>query len=129
MRGGCTQVFINLLTNAIRYTPAGGTITVALRERVRHEEADYACVSVRDTGVGIPGEDLPHLFDRFYRVEKDRSRDTGGSGLGLAIAHHRVKAHGGFIRVAGKPGAGTEFTVYLPLPSPSETANAPAESL
>jgi len=123
-----SQVFINLLTNAIRYTPAGGTVTVELRDRVRHGEADYARVSVRDTGIGIPAEDLPHLFDRFYRVEKNRSRDTGGSGLGLAIAHHWVKAHGGFIRVASEPGAGTEFTVYLPLASPPDPANAPAGS-
>ena len=121
-----TQVFINLLTNAIRYTPPGGMVTVELRDRVRHGEADYACVSVRDTGVGIPAGDLPHLFDRFYRVEKDRSRDTGGSGLGLAIAHHWVKAHGGFIRVASEPGKGTEFTVCLPLPSPANPPLAPA---
>jgi Signal transduction histidine kinase len=117
-----TQVFINLLTNAIRCTPAGGTVEVELRNRVRHEQADYARVAVRDTGIGIPAEELPHLFDRFYRVGKDRSRDTGGSGLGLAIAHQWVKAHGGFIRVASRPGEGTAFTVYLPLSSAADHA-------
>jgi two-component system sensor histidine kinase BaeS len=121
-----TQVFINLLTNAIRYTPAGGTVAVELADRARHEGADYARVSVRDTGIVIPAGDLPHLFDRFYRVEKDRSRDTGGSGLGLSIAHHWVKAHGGFIRVESEPGKGTEFTVFLPLPPRDGPPPAPA---
>lgn len=109
-----TQVFINLLTNAIRNTPAGGMINVELKADARDQLTDYVCVRVRDTGIGIPAEELAHLFDRFYRVEKDRSRHTGGSGLGLAIAHHWVKAHGGFIRVASEPGQGTEFAVYLP---------------
>jgi two-component system sensor histidine kinase BaeS len=109
-----TQVFINLLTNAIRYTPAGGRISVELKDQVRDRQAVYTCVSVRDTGIGIPAEELAHLFDRFYRVAKDRSRHTGGSGLGLSIAHHWVKAHGGFIRVSSELGNGTEFTVYLP---------------
>jgi two-component system sensor histidine kinase BaeS len=111
------QVFINLLTNAIRYTPAGGVICVELKDKVRDRQAIYTCVSVRDTGIGIPAEELDHLFDRFYRVEKDRSRNTGGSGLGLSIVHHWVKAHGGFIRVTSEPGKGTEFTVYLPSPA------------
>lgn len=110
-----TQVFINLLTNAIRYTPEGGKITVVIEVKVLDRNALYACVSVTDTGIGIPAEELDHLFDRFYRVEKARSRHTGGTGLGLAIAHHFVRAHGGFIRVVSEPDQGTTFTVYLPL--------------
>ncbi|MCZ8516872.1 HAMP domain-containing sensor histidine kinase [Paenibacillus filicis] len=110
-----TQVFINLLTNAIRYTPRGGKITVGIEDRAAHRNAFFACVSVMDTGIGIPAEELPHLFDRFYRVEEARSRHTGGTGLGLSIAHHFVRAHGGFIRVVSEPDQGTTFTVYLPL--------------
>lgn len=110
-----TQVFINLLTNAIRYTPEGGQISVDLEDKVLDRNAFYTCVSVKDTGIGIPPEELVHLFDRFYRVEKARSRHTGGAGLGLAIAHHFVKAHGGFIRVVSELGQGTTFSVYLPV--------------
>ncbi|MFE5320924.1 sensor histidine kinase [Paenibacillus sp. NPDC056579] len=110
-----TQVFINLLTNAIRYTPEGGKISVVIEDKVMDRDSVYACVSVIDTGIGIPAEELAHLFDRFYRVEKARSRHTGGTGLGLSIAHHFVKFHGGFIRVVSNPGEGTTFTVYLPL--------------
>ncbi len=109
-----TQVFINLLTNAIRYTPAGGRISVHLEDQVVERGSAYARVSITDTGIGIPEEDLAHLFDRFYRVEEARSRNTGGTGLGLSIAHQFVKAHGGFIRVQSVPNAGTTFAVYLP---------------
>jgi two-component system sensor histidine kinase BaeS len=109
-----TQVLINLLTNAIRYTPRGGKITVEIEDRVVDRSVFFACVSVIDTGIGIPTEELPHLFDRFYRVDEARSRHTGGTGLGLSIAHHFVKAHGGFIRVASQPDEGTMFTVFLP---------------
>jgi two-component system, OmpR family, sensor histidine kinase BaeS len=109
-----TQVLINLLTNAIRYTPRGGKITVEIEDRVVDRSVFFACVSVIDTGIGIPTEELPHLFDRFYRVDEARSRHTGGTGLGLSIAHHFVKAHGGFIRVASQPDEGTIFTVFLP---------------
>ncbi|MDR6880475.1 MULTISPECIES: cell wall metabolism sensor histidine kinase WalK [Bacillales] len=109
-----TQVFINLLTNAIRYTPEGGKISVVIEDNVMDQNAVYACVSIMDTGIGIPAEELPHLFDRFYRVEKARSRHTGGTGLGLSIVHQFVRAHGGFIRVASQHDAGTTFIVYLP---------------
>lgn len=110
-----TQVFINLLTNAIRYTPEGGKISVVMEDKIMDRNAVYTCVSVKDTGIGIPAEEQAHLFDRFYRVEKARSRHTGGTGLGLSIAHHFVRAHGGFIRFASEPDQGTTFTVYLPL--------------
>ncbi|WP_274653725.1 sensor histidine kinase [Paenibacillus humicola] len=109
-----TQVFINLLTNAIRYTPEGGKISAVMKDKVLDRNKFYTCVSVTDTGIGIPAEELVHLFDRFYRVEKARSRYTGGTGLGLSIAHHFVRAHGGFIRVESEPDQGTTFTVYLP---------------
>ena len=109
------QVFINLLTNAIRYTPAGGKISVAIEEQVIDRSSNYATVSITDTGIGIPAEDLAHLFDRFYRVEEARSRHSGGTGLGLSIAHQFVKAHGGYIRVQSMPNEGTTFLVYLPL--------------
>lgn len=110
-----TQVFINLLTNAIRYTPRGGKITVEIEDRVFDRNEFFACVSVIDTGIGIPAEELPYLFDRFYRVDEARSRHTGGTGLGLSIAHHFVRAHGGFIRVASQSHEGTTFTVFLPI--------------
>ncbi|WP_168121265.1 HAMP domain-containing sensor histidine kinase [Paenibacillus sp. HB172176] len=110
-----TQVFINLLTNAIRYTPAGGKISVVMEDKIVDGNTVYARISVIDTGIGIPAEELAHLFDRFYRVEKSRSRHTSGSGLGLSIANEFVKAHGGFIRVASEPGQGTTFAVYLPM--------------
>lgn len=109
-----TQVFINLLTNAIRYTPKGGTISVEIADRIVDGDRVYACVSVIDTGIGIPAEELAHLFDRFYRVEEARSRHTGGTGLGLSIADQFVKAHNGRIRVESRPEGGTTFTVYLP---------------
>ncbi|MEK3780476.1 sensor histidine kinase [Paenibacillus sp. FSL R5-0810] len=109
-----TQVFFNLLTNAIRYTPSGGEIMVKIEERVVDRNAYFVRVSVIDTGIGVSEEALPRLFDRFYRVDEARSRHTGGTGLGLSIAHHFVKAHGGFIRVESEPEKGTTFSVYLP---------------
>lgn len=117
-----TQVVMNLLTNAIRYTPGGGTISVEIEDHVEDRDGVYASISIADTGIGIPEDELDHLFDRFYRVEEARSRHTGGTGLGLSIAHHFIKAHGGFIRVASRLGAGTTFTVYLPAAVETEEA-------
>lgn len=104
------QVFCNLLDNAIKYTPEGGTIEVRLGQ---HGQA--AVVTVRDTGIGIPSEHLPHVFDRFYRVDKARSRDEGGTGLGLSIARSIVQSHGGQIAIASSGGQGTTCTVSLPV--------------
>jgi two-component system phosphate regulon sensor histidine kinase PhoR len=104
------QVFANLLENAIKYTPSGGKVEVRLRVDAR--EATY---EVRDTGIGIPAAALPRVFERFYRVDRSRSRDMGGTGLGLAIVKHVVKAHGGAVSVASEEGRGTTFTVQLPL--------------
>jgi two-component system, OmpR family, sensor histidine kinase BaeS len=109
-----TQVFVNLLTNAIRYTPCGGKITVEIEDGIVERDASFARVSVIDTGIGIPAEHLPHLFDRFYRVDEARSRHTGGTGLGLSIVHHFVRAHDGFIRVTSQLDEGTVFAVYFP---------------
>lgn len=103
------QILINITSNAIKYTPDGGRISLRLRDL-----GDAAEVSITDNGVGIPEEDIPHLFERFYRVEKARSSDKGGTGLGLAIAKEFAAAHGGDIRVSSIVGKGTTFTVTLP---------------
>jgi signal transduction histidine kinase len=104
------QVFYNLLDNALKYTPEGGAVEVRAGG-----QAGTAVVSVRDTGIGIPAEHLPRVFDRFYRVDKGRSRAEGGTGLGLSIARSIVAAHGGRIDLASTPGYGTVCTVTLPL--------------
>jgi heavy metal sensor kinase len=106
------ELFMNLLDNAIRYTPAPGTVSVSLRR-----EGQMAVVAVTDTGVGIPAEDIPFIFERFYRVDKSRSRAEGGSGLGLAICRHIAEAHGGKIEVESQVGSGSTFSVWLPLQS------------
>lgn len=106
------QVVVNLLDNALKYTPTGGTITVSV-----NQVQDQVALKISDTGIGIPAEHLPRLFERFYRVDKARSRDLGGTGLGLAIVKHIVHAHGGKISVQSVIGKGTEFTVWLPLSS------------
>ena len=103
------QILINITSNAIKYTPDGGRISLRL-----HDLGDRAEITITDNGVGIPEEDIPHLFERFYRVEKARSSDKGGTGLGLAIAKEFAVAHGGDIRVSRIVGKGTTFTVTLP---------------
>jgi heavy metal sensor kinase len=106
------EVFMNLLDNGIRYTKSPGTVSVSLRS-----EGQMAVVAITDTGVGIPAEDIPFIFDRFYRVDKSRSRAEGGTGLGLAICRHIAEAHGGKIEVESQVGAGSTFSVWLPLQS------------
>ena len=108
-RARIEQVVINVLTNAVRYTPAGGSVTMELDRTETMAE-----VRVRDTGIGIPEEDLPHIFDRFYRVDKARSRAMGGTGLGLSIAYEIVKRHSGQIRIESKVGEGTVVHICLP---------------
>ncbi len=105
-------LFMNLLDNAIIYTPSPGTISVSLRR-----EGQMAVVAIADTGVGIPAEDIPLIFERFYRVDKSRSRAEGGSGLGLAICRYIAEAHGGRIEVESTVGAGSTFSVWLPVQS------------
>jgi two-component system sensor histidine kinase BaeS len=104
------QVLHNLIANAVVHTTSGGTITVSGRE-----SGEYLEVSVTDTGEGIPAEDLPNIFERFYRVDKSRSRRTGGSGLGLTIAKRIVEAHGGDITASSEPGKGSRFTFTVPV--------------
>lgn len=103
------QILINLLTNAIAYTPEGGEVALHIYE----EEASIVC-RVSDTGIGIEKQDLPRIFERFYRVDKARSRDLGGTGLGLAIVKHLLEAHDGTIEVESAPNIGTTFTIRLP---------------
>ncbi|MGI5499601.1 HAMP domain-containing sensor histidine kinase [Lentzea sp. CA-135723] len=103
------QVLDNLVGNALRYVPAGGSVAV---DGTRHDDA--CVITVRDTGAGIAEEDLPHVFDRFWRADKSRSRSTGGSGLGLAIVRKLVEAHGGTVDVTSTTGIGTTFRVRLP---------------
>jgi len=111
------QLLLNLAANAIQYTPAGKTVTLGLR---RGE--DQVEMYVRDTGPGISRVDLPHIFDRFYRAEKSRTRNSSsGYGLGLSIADWIVKKHNGRIDVKSKEGEGTVFTVLLPLEQPAKT--------
>ena len=117
-----SQILSNLLDNAIKYTPAGGSIAAGARPAGRFVE-----VFVRDSGAGIPAEDLPRLFERFYRVDKARSRELGGTGLGLSIVKHLVGAHNGTVRVESRVQEGSTFFFTLPAEEaalPKETAVA-----
>lgn len=107
------QVITNLLDNAIKYTPEAGTIT--LSTHIQPTRPNWVEVTISDTGLGIPAKHLPRLFERFYRVDKARSRDMGGTGLGLSIVKHIIQSHGGDISVASTVGEGTTFTFTLPL--------------
>ena len=104
-----TQLVVNLIDNGVKYTPAGGVVTVAV-ERT----GNSVDLRVTDTGVGIPAEHLPHVFERFYRVDTARARSAGGAGLGLAICQWIAHAHGGDISVTSQVGHGTTVTVRLP---------------
>jgi signal transduction histidine kinase len=131
------QLLLILVDNAIKYTPAGGSITLGLRVEFGAGGTRLAHIAVVDTGVGIAPEDLPHIFERFYRA--DRARRAGGTGLGLAIGKWIAEAHGGRITVESSPGAGSIFTVTLPAtshtlsqqrqPLDAETASAVTPSL
>ena len=103
------QVLRNLLDNGLTHTGPGGEIGIAA-----HLSGEWVEVSVRDTGAGIAADDLPYVFERFYRADKSRSRATGGAGLGLAIARQVIQAHGGQIEVESQVGQGTQFTFTLP---------------
>jgi signal transduction histidine kinase len=100
----------NLLDNAVRYSPEEGRVRVRLSKR-----HGRAVLEVEDTGIGIPGRDLPRIFERFYRVDRARSRETGGTGLGLSIARHVAERHGGGIEAESELGRGSTFRVTLPI--------------
>ena len=105
------QVLINIVTNAIKYTPQNGIVRITTIHMY-----NSITVKVKDTGIGIPQKDIEHIFERFYRVDKARSREMGGTGLGLAIAQEIVEAHDGTIEIKSKEGSGTEVVITLPLP-------------
>ena len=121
-----TQVLLNLLGNALQYTPSGGQVAVQcsvfsyqspMADSYRLPNTDHGLrISVTDTGIGLTAEQLPHIFERFYRADKSRSRAGGGSGIGLTISKHLVEAHNGRL-VASSPGLnqGSTFTIVLPV--------------
>ncbi|MBI3609197.1 MAG: phosphate regulon sensor histidine kinase PhoR [Nitrospirae bacterium] len=108
-----TEVLINLIDNAIKYTPDGGRITVETRQSGSAVE-----IAVCDTGIGIPSREIPRIFERFYRVDRARSREVGGTGLGLSIVKHIIEAHGGKVSVESRMRKGSRFIVTLPKQSP-----------
>lgn len=127
------QVLINLVDNAIKYTPPGGTVTVRAeitqkpqlgnesRDMLRQDEP-WVEIAVADTGCGIPESEIPRLTQRFYRVDRARSRELGGTGLGLAIVKHIVQAHGGFLRIESQVNHGTTVRIFVPVGSPAVCA-------
>jgi len=112
-----SQVIRNLLSNALKYTPQGGHVEVSIKT-----DRDRVMLRVKDNGIGISPEDLPNIFERFYRADKSRNRQTGGLGIGLAIVKAIVEAHKGTITANSSPHEGTEFTVYLPKKCPDDSA-------
>jgi two-component system phosphate regulon sensor histidine kinase PhoR len=120
--GALEEVLGNLLDNAVKYTPAGGTVTVRASASVG---GGVLVVDVADTGIGIPAADRERIFERFYRVDKARSRELGGTGLGLSIVKHLVQNQGGEISVESKPGRGSTFRFTLPRDSDPEASPTP----
>jgi two-component system phosphate regulon sensor histidine kinase PhoR len=105
-----SQVFLNLLDNAIKYTPNNGIVTISVEQKNK-----FVQISIKDTGIGIPEKDISRLFERFYRVDKARSRELGGTGLGLSIAKHIIQSHGGEISVQSEEGNGATFSLTVPI--------------
>jgi two-component system phosphate regulon sensor histidine kinase PhoR len=125
------QVLINLIDNAVKYTPRGGSVSVEVRQSALREgtRADGVALVVSDTGEGIPAADIPRLTERFYRVDRARSRELGGTGLGLAIVKHIVQLHHGLLKIESRLREGTTVTVWLPGAedaTPAESAPAPS---
>ena len=116
-----SSAFGNLVSNAIRYTPEGGTVRLAW-----HATDDGAAFEVEDTGIGIAPEHIPRLTERFYRVDRGRSRETGGTGMGLAIVKHALARHGAALDVASTPGKGSRFSARFS--GPRVRAQSPIES-
>ena len=111
------QVLRNLLNNALDFTPAGGQVIVSAQA-----EDGFVRVDVRDTGIGMAAEQLPLIFERFYRVDSSRTRSTGGAGLGLTIVKNLVEAHGGRVWATSTPGAGSTFSFTLPVEAEADRA-------
>ncbi|MGV7115907.1 two-component system histidine kinase PnpS [Paenibacillus kyungheensis] len=109
------QIFVNLISNAVNYTQDGGKVRLTVEEKGSENGEERILFHVRDTGMGIPKKDLPRIFERFYRVDKARSRSSGGTGLGLSIVKHLVDLHRGTVTVESEVNIGTTFTVNLPL--------------
>ncbi len=120
-RGWMTQVLDNLVGNAIRYTPTGGAIDVSTATQ-EAEGRTWATVTISDTGMGIPAEELPHIFDRFFRGEKPRTMQLTGTGLGLSIVQEIVELHGGWVIVESEEDVGSTFTIWLPIVTPGDNA-------
>ena len=117
------QVLVNLIDNALRHTPAGGSVTISV------EQTDGAAVLVvQDTGVGIPFNDLPHVFDRFYVVDRSRARDAAGTGLGLSIVKQIVEAHGGMVTADSEFGLGSTFRCVFPTAKSTIAASAASQT-
>jgi len=109
-RSGLEAVFVNLVSNAIKYTPSGGQVRVTMKR-----EGKSVQIKVSDTGIGMEDKDITKIFDKFYRVKSDQTRDTTGTGLGLSIVKGVVDAHRGTINVESKVGKGTTVTISLPI--------------
>jgi two-component system phosphate regulon sensor histidine kinase PhoR len=108
-RDRLSQVFVNILDNAVKFTPEKGAITIEAKE-----QDDFVLVKVIDTGIGIPRDEIDRLGERFYRVDKTRSRELGGTGLGLSIVKHLMMAHGGKMEVESRLGYGTTVSLFFP---------------
>jgi two-component system phosphate regulon sensor histidine kinase PhoR len=133
-RDELASAFGNLVSNAIRYTPSGGTITLGWRV----DDNGTGVFAVTDSGIGIAPEHLPRLTERFYRIDRSRSRATGGTGLGLAIVKHVLLRHQATLEIASEPGKGSTFAVRLParrvlrapvavdVPAPATSSEAPS---
>ncbi len=115
------RLMLNVVSNAVQHTAAGGKVLIQLQHGIRSTfpegEKRQVCITIEDTGIGIALADQPRIFDRFYRVEHDRSRQSGGSGLGLSIALAIAQSHGGDIQVRSQIGQGSVFTITLPITS------------
>jgi signal transduction histidine kinase len=109
-RDRLSQVFVNVLDNALKFTPEGGRVALGAEEK-----DGYVVVTINDTGAGIPREEIQRLGERFYRVDKTRSRELGGTGLGLSIVKHLMLAHGGKMEIESQLGRGTKVSLFFPM--------------
>jgi signal transduction histidine kinase len=109
-RDRLTQILVNVLDNAVKYTPEDGSIIIGAGQR-----DNYVVLTISDTGIGIPKEELQRLGERFYRVDRSRSRDLGGTGLGLSIVKHLMLAHGGRMEIESQLGRGTKVSLFFPM--------------